>query len=90
MDPANGQIVHSIPFLGDRAHGIAWDPDDGSLWSVDTNRRVIYKLDPDTGLIRDAIGCSGPEPHGMTIWEGQFWLCDAESRDIFTVPLPAA
>lgn len=90
MDPANGQIVHSIPFRGDRAHGIAWDPDDGSLWSVDTNRRVIYKLDPDTGLIRDAIGCSGPEPHGMTIWEGQFWLCDAESRDIFTVPLPAA
>ena len=57
MDPANGQIVHSIPCHGDRAHGIAWDPRDASLWSVDTNRRVIYKLNPYTGQILEAVGC---------------------------------
>jgi streptogramin lyase len=88
MDPTSGTIERSIPLQGDRAHGVAWDPADGSLWSVDSNRRVIYKLDPATGLIRDAIGLSGPEPHGMTIWDGQFWLCDAESREVYTVPLP--
>jgi hypothetical protein len=55
---------------------------------VDTNRRVIYKLNPYTGHILEAIGCSGPEPHGMTIWQNEFWLCDAESRAVFTIPLP--
>ena len=88
MDPSNGQIVHSIPCHGNRAHGIAWDPRDASLWCVDTNRRVIYKLNPYTGQILDAVGCSGPEPHGMTIWEGTFWLCDAESQAVFTFPVP--
>jgi len=88
MDPASGQIVHSIPCHGDRAHGIAWDPVDASLWSLDSNKRVIYKLNPYTGQILDAIGCSGPEPHGMTIWEGSFWICDAETRQVYTVPMP--
>jgi streptogramin lyase len=90
MDPANGKILHSIPLSGDRSHGIAWDPSDGSLWSVDSNRRVIYKLHPETGQILDAVGCSGPEPHGMTIWQGEFWLCDADTRDVYTVPVPHA
>jgi streptogramin lyase len=90
MDPTNGQIVHSIPCHGDRAHGIAWDPRDASLWSVDTNRRVIYKLNPLTGQILEAVGVAGPEPHGMTIWQGEFWMCDAESRAMFSFPLPPA
>ena len=84
MDPANGQIVHSIPCHGDRAHGIAWDPYDASIWSIDSNKRVIYKLNPYTGQILNAVGCSGPEPHGMTIWESNFWICDAESREVYT------
>ena len=88
MDPSNGEIRHSIPIPGDRAHGIAWDPRDGSLWCADTNRRVLYKLDPETGRVQDAIGVSGPEPHGMTIWKNEFWLCDAESRTVWTIPLP--
>jgi streptogramin lyase len=88
MDPATGQIVHSIPCHGDRAHGIAWDPVDASLWCIDSNKRVIYKLNPYTGQILDAVGCSGPEPHGMTIKDGQFWICDAETRQMYTVPLP--
>ena len=88
MDPANGQILHSIPCHGDRAHGLAWDPYDANLWSVDTNRRVIYKLNPFSGHILNAVGCAGPEPHGMTIWEGNFWICDAESRAVCTFPVP--
>jgi streptogramin lyase len=88
MDPANGHIVHSVPCHGDRAHGIAWDPDDASLWSIDSNKRVIFKLNPYTGEILNAVGCSGPEPHGMTIWEGNFWICDAESREVYTFPVP--
>lgn len=88
MDPANGKIVHSIPAYGDRSHGLAWDPYDASLWSVDTNKRVIFKLNPWTGAILDAVGCTGPEPHGMTIWKGQFWICDAASREVCTFDVP--
>jgi streptogramin lyase len=86
-DPDTGKIVRDIPAHGDRAHGIAWD-EDGSLWSVDTNKRVIFKLDPTTGAILDAIGVAGPEPHGMTIWKGQFWLCDAATREVFVIDVP--
>ena len=88
MDPANGQIVHSIPCYGDRAHGIAWDPYDASLWCVDTNKRVIFKLNPYSGEILDALGCAGPEPHGMTIRGGQFWLCDAATREVSVFDVP--
>jgi streptogramin lyase len=88
MDPANGQLVHSIPLRGDRAHGIAWDPYDASLWCVDSNRAAIWKLNPYTGAILDSVGCRGPEPHGMTIWQGEFWLCDADSREVYTFPVP--
>jgi streptogramin lyase len=90
MEPATGKLVHSIPCYGDRAHGIAWDPYDQNLWCVDTNKRVIFKLNPYSGQILDAVGCTGPEPHGMTIWENQFWICDAASRDVcvFDVPKP--
>src|SRR5690606_20879717 len=65
VDPASGKSVHSISSHGDRSHGMAWDPYDANLWSVDTNRRVIFKLNPYTGEILDAVGGSGPEPHGM-------------------------
>lgn len=88
MDPANGKIVHSIPCYGDRAHGIAWDPYDASLWCVDTNKRVIFKLNPYSVAILDAVGCAGPEPHGMTIWEGNFWICDAGTQEVLTFPVP--
>ena len=88
MDPSNGNIVHSIDCHGDRAHGVAWDPYDYSLWSVDTNKRVIFKLNPWTGQILDAVGCHGPEPHGMTIWQGDFWICDAGTAEVCTFPVP--
>jgi streptogramin lyase len=87
VNPNNGQVMRDIPAYGDRAHGIAWD-EDGSLWSVDTNKRVIFKLDPTTGAILDAIGVAGPEPHGMTIWQGKFWICDAGTCEVFTVDVP--
>jgi len=56
-----------------------------ALWSSDTNKRVVFRLDPDNGAILDAIGISGLEPHGMTIHDGTFWFCDASTRDVFVV-----
>ncbi|HVB96866.1 MAG TPA: hypothetical protein VNG11_03985 [Chloroflexota bacterium] len=56
-----------------------------ALWSSDTNKRVVFRLNPDTGEILDAIGVDGLEPHGMTIHNGTFWFCDAGTRDIFVL-----
>lgn len=56
-----------------------------ALWSADTNKRVLFRLDPDSGAILDALGVSGLEPHGMTIHDGTFWICDAGTRDVFVL-----
>jgi streptogramin lyase len=84
MNPDSGEITGSIPIPGDRAHGMAFD-DDGTIWMADTNRQVLFQLDPEDGRILDAIGVDGPEPHGMTIHNGVFYLCDAMSREVFTL-----
>lgn len=56
-----------------------------ALWCADTNKRVLFRLNPDTGAILDALGVSGREVHGMTIHQGTFWMCDAGTRDVFVL-----
>lgn len=56
-----------------------------ALWCADTNKRVLFRLNPDTGAILDALGVSGLEAHGMTIHQGTFWICDAGTRDVFVL-----
>lgn len=86
---AGFQVVHSIPAPGNRPHGIAWDGDD--LWCVETNHRAIFRLNPNDGTIlqKVAIPEPNPEPHGMTLWNGEFWYCDAhETQEIARVAVP--
>lgn len=117
LDPSNGRVLHHVSSHGDRAHGMAWEPDSfwthginpaskvspspvpahegdqpwrsarglPALWCADTNKRVLFRLNPDTGEILDALGVSGLEAHGMTIHDGTFWLCDAGTRDVFVL-----
>jgi streptogramin lyase len=84
----NLEILHTIPAPGNRPHGIAWDGDD--LWCVETSHRTIYRLNVKDGSILDKIEIPEPqpEPHGMTLWEGYFWYCDAGSRAVCRLPLP--
>lgn len=79
------EAVHSIPAPGDRPHGIAWEGTD--LWCVETNHRAIYRLNTADGAILDKIEIPAeyPEPHGMTMWDGAFWYCDAGSRAVCRV-----
>lgn len=89
VDVANGfQIAQSFPAPGNRPHGIAWQGDD--LWCVETNHRVFYRLDAQTGATLDKIALpdDAPEPHGMTIWGGSFWYCDANTSTVARFPLP--
>lgn len=89
LDPENNlEILHTIPAPGNRPHGIAWNGDD--LWCVETSHRTIYRLNVQDGSILDKIEIPEPqpEPHGMTLWEGYFWYCDAGSRVVCRLPLP--
>jgi len=85
----NFRIVHQIPAPGDRPHGIAWQGDD--LWCVETNHRAIFRLNTKDGSIlqRVEIPEPYPEPHGMSLWEGTFWYCDAhDTQDVCRLPVP--
>jgi streptogramin lyase len=83
------EVIHTIPGPGNRVHGIAWDGDD--LLCVETNHRAIYRLNPQTGeqLEKIEIPEPNPEPHGMTIWNGNFWYCDAHTRAVCRLPVRA-
>jgi streptogramin lyase len=89
VEVSNGdlRVIHTIPAPGNRPHGLAWDGDD--LLCVETNHRAIFRLNPQTGeqLERIEIPEPHPEPHGMTIWQGNFWYCDAHTRAVCCLPV---
>lgn len=90
LDPAdNCTVIQSFPAPGNRPHGLAWHGDD--LWLVETNHRAIYCYNYTNGEIRGKLQlpADAPEPHGMTIWEGNFLYCDADAHIICSVPVPA-
>jgi streptogramin lyase len=77
VDPESFQLVHQIPVTLDRAHGLAWDPP--AIWCMFSNERVIHKLDAKTGAILEKVTLTAedPDPHGMCIWRGSLYYCDA-------------
>jgi streptogramin lyase len=88
VDPEDGfAIRHQIPAPGNRPHGIAWDGD--HLWCAETSHRVLYRLNPRDGTIEDGIEIPAayPEPHGMTLWQGALWYCDATTRAVCRIEL---
>lgn len=87
LDPQDGAIIQQFAAPGTRPHGLAWD---GTLlWVAETNDRTItgYTL---TGQIQrilalEAGPAAGPNPHGLTFWQGQLWYCDADTRLVCTI-----
>ena len=85
MEPESGQIVRSIPAPTVRTHGLAWD--NGVLWCVGSDEREIYKLDPSDGKLLAKIKLSkdDPAPHGLDLYKGVIWYCDAVSGWVLTL-----
>ena len=77
VDPTSFQVLHSIPLTLPRAHGLAWD--NGALWCIHTSDRVINKMDARTGRIlrQLIISKNDPEPHGMTLYQGNLYYSDS-------------
>jgi len=81
IEPETGKVLRSIPGPGVRTHGLAWEGN--HLWCAETSERAIYKMDPKDGKLVAKIQLKkeDPEPHGLTVWRGVFWYCDATSRE---------
>lgn len=95
VNPADGSVLRRFPAPGVRPHGIGWDPD-GSLWCAESIYRSFFKMDATTGKILKQVMLppTAPEvdgvvvvPHGMTIWNGQFWFSVAETGEVYRTPL---
>jgi sugar lactone lactonase YvrE len=77
VDPADFRLVHQIPVQLTCAHGLAWDPP--GIWCMFSNDRVIQKLDARDGRVLEVIRLSAadPDPHGMCMYQGKLYYCDA-------------
>ncbi len=73
------KILHRFSVKYERVHGIALDGN--YIWACHVLDRVIVQYDINTGNVLKEIFIrkSDPEPHGLSIWEGYLYYCDAVS-----------
>ena len=79
------RIIREIEVSHDRSHGLAWDGD--GLWCVFTSEGLVIKYNVITGKEMAIIDVpsSNPEVHGLTIWKGCLWYCDAKSGTVYRI-----
>ena len=82
VDPKDFRLIHQIPVSLGRAHGLAWvydGPGAGSIWCMFSNDRVIHRIDAKDGKVLEVIQLSpeDPDPHGMSLYNGHLYYCDA-------------
>jgi glutamine cyclotransferase len=71
IDPATGQVLHSIPAPGGgNDSGLTWA--EGSLWVGQYRDRKIHQIDPATGAVRRTIE-SNSFVTGVTWVDGELW-----------------
>lgn len=97
VNPEDGSTKRSFPAPGVRPHGVGWDPD-GAFWCAESIYRSFFKMDSASGkiLMQLMLPPEAPlkdgvvlQPHGMTVWNGEFWFSVAETGEVYRVPLPA-
>jgi streptogramin lyase len=82
IDVETWEEINQFPTGGLRVHGIGWNQD-GRLWVSDTSAGTVQLMQPDSGRIYDVFRVDEPdEVHGMTVFNGDLWYCDAGTRDI--------
>lgn len=77
VDPKDFRVIHQIPVHLGRAHGLAWDPP--GIWCMHSTDRVIHKVHASDGRILERITLAkdDPDPHGMCMYKGHLYYCDA-------------
>jgi len=77
VDPKDFRILRQIPVRYGRSHGLDWDS--GAVWCLFAGERIIHKLDSKTGKILEVIEIAktDPDPHGLCLYQGALYFCDA-------------
>ncbi len=78
VDPETFKIQHRFPLHLTRPHGLAWDPP--GIWVGYSNDYLFLKQDISDGRVLDIISLqkgSDPDPHGMDMYQGKMYICDA-------------
>lgn len=78
VDPDTFKVQHRFPLHLTRAHGLAWDPP--GIWVGYSNDYLFLKQDATDGRVLDIISLakgSDPDPHGMDMYQGKMYYCDA-------------
>ena len=68
-------IVKEFEAPGPESRGLAWDGQ--NLWCADADKDAIFKIDPTSGEVLDAIPCDVPSTYGGGItWsgDGAIWV----------------
>ncbi|HWC00975.1 MAG TPA: hypothetical protein VG672_29915 [Bryobacteraceae bacterium] len=78
VDPETFEVQHKFPLHLTRPHGLAWDPP--GMWVGYSNDYVFLKQDIKDGRVLEVIEISkgvDPDPHGMDLYQGKMYYCDA-------------
>jgi hypothetical protein len=78
VDPETFKVQHRIPLHLSRPHGLAWDPP--GIWVGYSNDYLFLKQDLNDGRVLDIISLrkgTDPDPHGMDMYQGKMYICDA-------------
>lgn len=79
VDPVSQKVSSYLGAPGNSQYpmGVAWDGE--AIWNVDTWDQQIYRLDPVTGAVLEALPAPAGGACGMT-WDGAcLWLTDAST-----------
>ena len=77
IDPKNGKVHKRHLIDLDVLHGLA--KEDSGLWCVDRKAKLVVKYHVETGEEMDRVVFpeDSPDPHGLSIKNGELWYCDA-------------
>jgi streptogramin lyase len=84
---ADWSVQHVLPLPYARAHGVVRMAD--GIWVVFTSDRLIVKLRDHDGAELDRIEVppDQPEPHGLSLIDGDLLFCDATSGWVAKIQL---
>jgi streptogramin lyase len=77
VDPKDFSVVRKLPMTLDVLHGLARDGD--GIWCADRKAHAVARFNVETGDETDRIEFpdGSPDPHGLSIKDGELWYCDA-------------
>jgi len=78
IDPRTNELVATIPVGTSYPGGLAVGG--GSVWAADSNRNVIYRIDPRTNAVTRISG--GGAPTGLAFGGGSLWVLDTVDNTV--------